>query len=484
MYHKKSEKGQALVIIALAAVGLFAFTALAIDGSRVFSDRRHAQNAADTSALAAALAKIRTPDYPPNAPGAPNLAAIAAGEERAKSNGYVTDVTDADPTVEVRFCDEVLSLSLTPPCEGLPTSADTPEEQAEYIQVVIKLTTKTTFARIIGRREVPSIVTAIARAKPGLPAPPGGGAAISAMDPDDEKAVWGNGNFELIIHNSGIFDNSGHGCAFVTSGAAGSYTVDTGFEVVGGYCPSGPITLNPAGSLHVGVPPRPYPPTYNIPTPSISCGTQPSVWDPITSTFSPGNHINLDIPHGIVTFADGNHCFSGGVNIHGNTSIVANNVNFLVTSGEFFINSNGSFSCSNALFHFNGGTGFRVNGTSTNICNGVTFFMSTGDLDWDGNPTIDFKAPASGDYPGLLIYLPFENKSPLTINGNSQQSLTGSIIAAGSEISINGNSGTFALSSQIIGGTVKLGGQGKIEINYDPAQQYALADPHAIQLVE
>lgn len=37
-------RGQALVLIALAAVGLFAFAALAIDGSAVFSDRRHAQN--------------------------------------------------------------------------------------------------------------------------------------------------------------------------------------------------------------------------------------------------------------------------------------------------------------------------------------------------------------------------------------------------------------------------------------------------------
>ncbi|MCI0553607.1 MAG: pilus assembly protein TadG-related protein, partial [Anaerolineae bacterium] len=59
MTNKNSEKGQALVLIALAAVGLFAFAALAIDGGRVFSDRRHAQNAADTAALAAALAKIR-----------------------------------------------------------------------------------------------------------------------------------------------------------------------------------------------------------------------------------------------------------------------------------------------------------------------------------------------------------------------------------------------------------------------------------------
>ena len=56
-----SQRGQALVMIALAAIGLFAFAALAIDGSAIFSDRRHAQNAADTSALAAALAKTHAP---------------------------------------------------------------------------------------------------------------------------------------------------------------------------------------------------------------------------------------------------------------------------------------------------------------------------------------------------------------------------------------------------------------------------------------
>ena len=40
------ERGQALIVITLAAVGLFAVTGLAIDGSAKFSDRRHAQNAA------------------------------------------------------------------------------------------------------------------------------------------------------------------------------------------------------------------------------------------------------------------------------------------------------------------------------------------------------------------------------------------------------------------------------------------------------
>ena len=51
------ERGQALVIIALAAIALFGITGLAIDGTAKFSDRRHAQNAADAAALAAALGK-------------------------------------------------------------------------------------------------------------------------------------------------------------------------------------------------------------------------------------------------------------------------------------------------------------------------------------------------------------------------------------------------------------------------------------------
>ena len=53
-----SERGQALIVIALAAVVLFGFVALAIDGSAKYSDRRNAQNAADTAALAAALEKV------------------------------------------------------------------------------------------------------------------------------------------------------------------------------------------------------------------------------------------------------------------------------------------------------------------------------------------------------------------------------------------------------------------------------------------
>ena len=102
---KLHENGQALIVVALAAVVLFGFAALAIDGSRIFEDRRHAQNAADTSALAAALAKIRGQNY------------VTVGLSRATSNNYSTD---ADSTVTVNLCSEA---GIT--CEGLPAGFDT-----------------------------------------------------------------------------------------------------------------------------------------------------------------------------------------------------------------------------------------------------------------------------------------------------------------------------------------------------------------------
>ena len=48
--HQKAN-GQAIVLIALALVAMVAFAGLAIDGGMVYSDRRHAQNAADAGSV-------------------------------------------------------------------------------------------------------------------------------------------------------------------------------------------------------------------------------------------------------------------------------------------------------------------------------------------------------------------------------------------------------------------------------------------------
>lgn len=50
----RSERGQAIVLMALLMIGLLAFAALAIDGGNTYVERRRAQNAADAGALAGA----------------------------------------------------------------------------------------------------------------------------------------------------------------------------------------------------------------------------------------------------------------------------------------------------------------------------------------------------------------------------------------------------------------------------------------------
>ena len=467
MIRNSGERGQALILIAFAAVGLFAFAALAIDGSRVFSDRRHAQNAADTAALAAALAKVRGGDYA-------NAAVL-----RAQSNGF----DSANSTVEVHQCDEA---GLTPPCEGLPAGANA----SQYIQIVIRMSTPTTFARILGWQEVPTVVSAVARAVTGASPTGSGMPAVSAMSPTDPRAIHGNGNFNLEINHSGMFDNSNaaggcpNGSALLFNGH-GTYDVEMGYDVVGQSCDVGSNTI--LGDFRT-VTQQPYPPQIKIDPPTIACsGDTQAYWDVTISGWRvpPGNHVFQDIPSGSVTFDSGNHCFPAGFRINGNApSITANDANFLISGGEFQINANGNFYCSNLLVHINGGTGMRLNGNGTSTCTGVTFYLSTGNVTWNGNSANIFSAPTSGTYQGLLVYLPYGNTSPLTISGNASSEFTGSIIAVSSPIQLQGNNATLALSTQIIGYTVEFSGNGKFLIDYDASKQFAEGGPTMIQLTK
>ena len=132
-----SERGQALVIIALAIIGLVGITGLAIDGSKILADRRHAQNAADTAALAGALAKVK-----PQTDGSGTVIPWKlVAEERAESNGYTNNLITS--SVEVYTCDET---SVGADCPA-PYSGD---KAKDYVQVIITSHVNTFFARVLG----------------------------------------------------------------------------------------------------------------------------------------------------------------------------------------------------------------------------------------------------------------------------------------------------------------------------------------------
>jgi len=183
MERKQHEKGQALILIALAAVGLFAFAALAIDGSRLYSDKRHAQNAADTAAMAAALAHGR----------GSNLSDVSTTAiQRALSNGYDDNGATNDVTVTVTDS----------PSGVCPANTD-----GKDIKVDIVSTIDTTFGRVLGRQTVTTAVTATSRTCASFEGPPFDGNAIIALAPSG-IGFDAHGNTSVNVTGGGILSNS------------------------------------------------------------------------------------------------------------------------------------------------------------------------------------------------------------------------------------------------------------------------------------
>jgi len=150
----KPQKGQALVLIALAIVGLVGITGLAIDGGNIYSERRRAQNAADNAALSAALAKVQSRDF------------------TAEANSYITTNMTGGSTVT----DIVISNPPGVDCDGNQNGPYHDEFGRtndrygipianQYIQVRFHITIDSYLANVIGWNTSDICVEAIARAK-------------------------------------------------------------------------------------------------------------------------------------------------------------------------------------------------------------------------------------------------------------------------------------------------------------------------------
>lgn len=305
MKNSKSESGQALVVIALVAVVLFSFVSLAIDSGMIFSDRRHAQNAADTAVLAAALAKVRGQSFD------------AAGLSRALSNGY--DNNGSTNTVEV----------FNPPTDGHYAG------NSEYVQVKITSHVHTFFAQVIGVSEYVNHAEAVARTTPSTSSSMYGGSAVVGLDPDGCKAVQFGGNANMTLTGSGIYVNSdcGQNAFNNDSGSSGILTTPC-LQTVGGYeFNLGKVQITQAGCLQNNVPPM-SPPQY----PNISCGTQAATKN--GATLSPGNWSGAFPPNGVTHLQSGVYCVSNGnFQVNGGDTLTGHGVVIYMIDG--FIKWNG-----------------------------------------------------------------------------------------------------------------------------------------------
>jgi hypothetical protein len=423
---KTSEKGQALIIISLAAVVLFGFAALAIDGSMIFSDQRHAQNAADTSALAAALQIVHKEAW---------NTTVNTANARAASNGYNND--GSSNVVQVYLCNDPQAT-----CTALPTNAK-PEE---YVQVKITSHIHTNFARVIGFSQVTNHVAAVAHAAPGYRESLFGGNALVALNKTGCPAMDFKGSSTTTITGSGVFVNSncntGSNQAFNAS--TGSGTFDTPcMNVVGGITIGTNTVLKTPGTSCAN---HTNDPVMQILEPSTAykkpnpCGTTAATYDSIM--LYPGNYTGAFPPGNQTMMSPGVYCIDAG------------------------------------------NQGFTLTGGQTLTGNNVFIYMKSGNVSWSsGGIHLSAMTDINPELDGLLLYLASGNCSSVSITGNGTSSYSGTVLAPCSNVKLAGGSSTGnVLENQIIADTITLTGSNTLNINFNASKQWQPPVPPKIQI--
>lgn len=415
MILKTAEKGQALILIAFAAVALFAFAALAIDGSRVYSDKRHAQNAADTASLAGALAYTRASDADKASETTINNIITQAAQLRATSNSYDNDTTSNIVTIKIA---------------AVPTGA-CGETDGKDITVNIVSYVDTTFARVIGRKQVTNAVTATARACGFYMTPPFGGSPITGLnDVKDKPCGIDSKNGDWKIKGGGVFSN---GCASFHKELE-LVDDDSCVTSVGGVLDY-PTTSGVCYTQNQSARKINYPKDVEKIMPPNPCTGA------ITGNKYAGGGI---VPSaGQTTFADGVYCITN-MDALDKEDIFLNNATLWAVDESFNL-------------QFTGQGGFSGTGTRKGTYAG------------------------SEIYHGYFIIIPMDNEGPdqpcidftkgeqvITIRGNSGQDITGTIFAPSACLDLGGTSDGKAMNSQVIGYTVTSNGDATVDIQYDP----------------
>ncbi len=365
------ERGQALVLIVFAMFGIFGIVALAIDASNALSERRRAQNAADTSALAAALAKVAGQEW------------HNAGMDRALINGY--DNNGTSNTVEV----------VNPPGEGCSSTGSPYIGNEEYVQVVIHTTVQTFFGPVIGIFHIHNCVEAIARAKPGVHIPLFYGNAIASTACHGDSTINAQGSSSTVTIDGGVFSNSDSSEAMTINWPDNLQTPsDLGVSSVGG------IAVN-HGS---------YPSPMTEGAEQIPCPLPDYMLPKYTCDYEYGNFP----PPGVTNLSPGVYCISG---------------EFDETDGLTGIGV--TFVMLNRGFHWSGNAAMTLVAPDSGTTKGLLMYLppsNTDGIDLTGNPyTVilgTIFAPNSdmnirGDFGGQALRSQWIGKT-VTIEGSTR----------------------------------------------------------------
>jgi len=431
-FNQQREYGQVMVILALVLVGLLGFAALVVDGGTIFADRRFDQSAADASAVAGAVAAAQSIENQ----------YITNGSFTCSDSRVIAAMQDAADAAIARSLDNRFTLT------ELPTQADLDaarhgvyiacgEEDHDafsqgYIDVVVNISSDvaTTFAHMFYPGGFRNSVEAGVRVKPRTSG--AFGYAIAVLSKDCQ-ANYGNlkvsGNSLVTINNSGMFSNScmkGNGNVVVTA--------DEGIRFVDGYSADGGVTISPTPAQTAE-----ELPTFTYPPADADCAKLSSYGevkinnDSDNVTLNPGRYTGISVSKGKVNLNPGLYCVSGDIKLTG--GIIAGD------DVMFYLQKDGS--------------------KDTNF-------------DSSGGAQINIRAPRSGPWYGMLIYLASGNKGSVSLLGNSISEYKGTVYAPDGHVNVGGTSNQLGqFSTQIIAYTAEIFGTTTMEINFDDTIHYS-----------
>jgi Flp pilus assembly protein TadG len=412
--------GQIVVLFAVVLVALLGFTALAVDGAVIYSDKRAAQNAADAASLAGAGMgaqyfenhQIRYENFACNNP------TVIAG-----MNQGITDAINRAATNNFTIENNLTNQNGV---EAICHIEDIGPYLDQYIDVKVEITVQsnTSFARLFYNGPISSVVTSIARVHPRTNL--GFGYAVASMGKDcTNGGIHGNGNTTINSTNGGIFSNS---CFDFVNGKLHLTVNDPGGSGCRYY--SGTVDPSWCNVPIVKSPVQLVP--YVLPEPD--CASLPYYGaSSNTGTINPGNYTTITADHGTLTLKPGLYCITGSV--------------------------------------YNGANGNLVG-------NGVTlYFMNNAGYSSKANSTANLKAPTMDNPPairGLLMYGAPGNTGFLDISGGAGNYFQGTVYIPEGSISAGGNSSATAINAQLVAKKVSLNGTGDLYDDFDGAYNYQI----------
>ncbi len=424
--YNQNESGQVMAFLAIVFVILVVIAALAIDGGMLFSDRRHAQNAADASSLAggsgaAYYMRLHNVNYNAFVCGTSGTTNTAyAAETAAITQSALNDYVIDNDVSDNHGVDVVCAIN------------DLGSYEDKHLDIITKITrdTSTNFVHLIYDGPWRNEVEAITRIYP--PAPLAFGKAIVSLNGSacsgNSNGVIFSGTSNTTVTGGGVWSN---GC-LTGNGTSFTVTVNNGGVGFAGTS-TGTLTNISPSPQHV---PSELP-DYSTIVEEPNCAGLPDRTVPLVgdATLEPGIYQKIKWTGGALTFNPGLYC---------------------VTDSQ----------------------GMDINGGSVSG-NGVTIFLMSGGITINGNVSpVDIRAPEetpdpSPAIPGVLFFLANGNTDTISITGNSTSFFLGTVYAPDGDLYFSGASGTNpTFNTQLIGNNVEVSGGATIDINFNDDENF------------